>query len=187
MKRLLTISAITLSAVVLSACTDSSKVRKGTVLGFGQQIPDEFTVVTRKPLNVPPGFSLRPPAGGQVVSNQKKSTDVTEIIWNKNKKTTTVRGDLSPSELDLLVQAGATNTDDSVRATLDRENTALALANRSLADKIIFGSGKLKGATLDAEAEKRRLQENKTLGKSILDGKSPIKVKPETTFSKLFD
>ena len=186
MKRLLTFSAITLSAVVLSGCTDSSNVRKGTVLGFGQQIPDEFTVVTRKPLNVPPGFSLRPPKGGDAVA-EKSSTDVAEIIWNKEKKTTTVRGDLSASELDLLVQAGATETNDDVRSLLERENTALAMANRTLADKIIFGPGKLKGAELDAEAEKRRLQENKTLGKSILEGKSPIKVKAETTFSKLFD
>ena len=187
MKRLLTLSAITLSALALSACTDSSNVRKGTVLGFGQQIPDEFTVITRKPLNVPPGFSLRPPKGGEIAQANTKATDVTEIIWNKEKKTTTVKGDVSPSELDLLVQAGATNTDDNVRAMLEQENTTLAMANRTLADKIIFGPKKLKGAELDAEAEKRRLQENKTLGKSILEGKSPIKVKAETTFSKLFD
>ena len=186
MKRLLTLSVMTLSATLLSACTDSSNVRKGTVLGFGQQIPDEFTVVTRKPLNVPPGFSLRPPKGGGTVEPTQKSTDVTQIIWDKDKKITSVKGDISPSERNLLTQAGAANSGDGVRSQLERENTALAMANRTLADKIIFGPGKIKGAQLDAAAESRRLQENKTLGKSILDGKSPIKVEAETTFSKIF-
>lgn len=47
------------SIMALSACTSSSV--KDT-LGLNRQAPDEFRVVARPPLSVPPQFSLRPPS-----------------------------------------------------------------------------------------------------------------------------
>lgn len=43
----------------LSGCTDPKKA-----LGLGKRSPDEFTVVTRAPLALPPEFALRPPQPG---------------------------------------------------------------------------------------------------------------------------
>src|SRR5690625_1857234 len=47
-------------ALALSACGDN--VRRS--LGLTKQSPDEFRVVSRAPLSVPPSFNLRPPAPG---------------------------------------------------------------------------------------------------------------------------
>ena len=48
-------------AVSLSACGGDSL--KDT-LGYGKQAPDEFAIITKAPLVIPPDFSLRPPQPG---------------------------------------------------------------------------------------------------------------------------
>src|ERR1700736_6064630 len=47
--------------IVLTGCGDSSLSR---TFGLVRDTPDEFTVVTRAPLSMPPDFSLRPPQPG---------------------------------------------------------------------------------------------------------------------------
>jgi hypothetical protein len=53
--------SLTASMVVLSAC--SSTTVKDT-LGITRKAPDEFRVVSRPPLYVPPEFNLQPPTNG---------------------------------------------------------------------------------------------------------------------------
>ena len=43
------------SAVLLSGCGES---RFGNILGFEKSAPDEFAVVKRAPLSLPPGWTL---------------------------------------------------------------------------------------------------------------------------------
>src|SRR5690606_39495270 len=58
--RLLT-GFILLSAFALTGCEGTKQA-----LGIGNKSgPDEFTVITKAPLIIPPDFSLRPPAPGQ--------------------------------------------------------------------------------------------------------------------------
>lgn len=56
-----TILLIALSAALLSACSGSD-VR--STLGLNRSAPDEFKVVSRPPLSVPPEFNLLPPDPG---------------------------------------------------------------------------------------------------------------------------
>ena len=49
-------------AALLTGCTGNSKV--GRVLGFEKSTPDEFAVVKRAPLTLPPDYGLRPPKPG---------------------------------------------------------------------------------------------------------------------------
>ena len=48
------------AAVGLSGCTSTRQA-----LGMTKVTPDEFRVVTKAPLVVPPDFALRPPAPGK--------------------------------------------------------------------------------------------------------------------------
>ena len=50
---------LAVTAVALSAC---GSVRED--LGLGRSPPDEFAVIDRPPLSMPPDFSLRPPTPG---------------------------------------------------------------------------------------------------------------------------
>src|ERR1700723_2375217 len=47
--------------VVLGGCSNGSLTR---TFGLTRDAPDEFTVVTRAPLSMPPDFTLRPPQPG---------------------------------------------------------------------------------------------------------------------------
>ena len=49
-------------AVGLSACGGSDS------LGYGKNAPDEFNVVKRPPLIMPPDYNLRPPGSGKAVA-----------------------------------------------------------------------------------------------------------------------
>lgn len=54
--------ALTLGAVVVAVTGCSGSVQDS--LGLGKRQPDEFQVVRRAPLILPPDYSLRPPAPG---------------------------------------------------------------------------------------------------------------------------
>ena len=58
MKRLL----LALIALLLTACSDGDVA---STLGLDRSAPDEFKVVSRPPLSVPPEFTLRPPMPGE--------------------------------------------------------------------------------------------------------------------------
>src|SRR4051812_861574 len=53
-------SGVAAVALGSAGCSSASKV-----LGAGKTMPDEFRVVARAPLVVPPDYSLRPPAPGE--------------------------------------------------------------------------------------------------------------------------
>ena len=55
--RILTVSAIAVSAVALTAC---GGLRQS--IGLTKVVPDEFLTVASAPLTVPPEYGLRPPA-----------------------------------------------------------------------------------------------------------------------------
>ena len=61
---------VILAAFTLSACENAREA-----IGIGKQSPDEFAVVTRAPLSMPPDFSLRPPRPGAERSQEKSVTD----------------------------------------------------------------------------------------------------------------
>ena len=46
--------------------------------GLGKQSPDEFAVVTKAPLIIPPDFNLRPPRDGAPPTNQVQPTDAAQ-------------------------------------------------------------------------------------------------------------
>ena len=48
------------TVISLAACENMKNQ-----LGLGKQSPDEFSVVTRAPLTLPPNYALRPPAPGE--------------------------------------------------------------------------------------------------------------------------
>ena len=59
--RVATVSALTaVAAIGLAGCQSTQKA-----LGMSKVVPDEFRVVSKAPLAVPPDYALRPPAPGE--------------------------------------------------------------------------------------------------------------------------
>lgn len=175
-----------LAAFTLSACENARDA-----IGIGKQSPDEFAVVTRAPLSMPPDFGLRPPRPGAERPQEKKITDSARDLLVKSTGAQ-VPGQqalaTSKGESALLAKAGATNADPSIRRKINRESSILATENDSFADRLIFWQDKPPpGTIVDAAAEQQRLRENAGLGDAPTKGRSPkIVRKPKGWFEGIF-
>src|SRR5260370_22273027 len=93
-------------AMTLGGCTD---IRRA--LGMEKVIPDEFAVVSRAPLAVPPDFSLRPPQPGaapsQEVAAQDRAKDAVFRACPQQASLPPAPTDPSPGEGSLVQNAGA--------------------------------------------------------------------------------
>ncbi|MFM8989726.1 MAG: DUF3035 domain-containing protein [Alphaproteobacteria bacterium] len=84
-------------------------------------------------------------------------------------------GRASAGEAALLEKAGADRADPAIRQTVDREARAVADADRSFTDRLIFWrEPEPPGTVIDAEREQQRLRENQALGRAANAGDTPI-------------
>lgn len=110
---------------------------------FDQSTPDEFRVVSRAPLEVPPDFNLRPPQPGsprpQELAQESRAT-ATLFGAAGTDGAAAPQGSVyqSQGEVALLVEAGADQADPSIRAVVDRENPGVVVGNRTLLDRLLF-------------------------------------------------
>jgi hypothetical protein len=135
---LLTLAA--LSLLSLSAC---DTLRRDA--GLTKQSPDEFAVVTKAPLIIPPNFNLQPPAPGAPPLNQEQPTDAAQAaLFETNDPQAAARslgGNYSLGERTLLANAGVQNSDPAIRAELDADDrAAAAAADQSFTDRVLNGA-----------------------------------------------
>jgi hypothetical protein len=158
-----------LSALLLSAC---GEVRED--LGLGRNPPDEFAVVERPRLSMPPDYGLRPPRPGaprpQAVDPSVKAN---EALFNG---TATAQTNVpSDAEKALLNQTGAAKTDDNIRATVDRESTQKVVASPHLVDRLMDWKDDQKPATtVDATAEAARIKQAQDSNQPVTQGATPV-------------
>ncbi len=154
-----------------------------SVIGLEKQAPDEFAVVTRAPLSVPPDFGLRPPTPGaqrpqeKSVRNQARSVLLGHPGTNSASaaQVAAASGKFSAGEAALLSSAGALNADASIRSVVNRENTAMVEADASIFDKVFFWQEvDPPGTVVDPEKESRRLREASAMGDPPNKGEVPV-------------
>lgn len=116
-------------------------------LGLGKNPPDEFAVVTRAPLSMPPTYDLRPPLPGAPRPQEQRASDAARQALvgqipgarptaSTGLKPVTVQSAAGQGERGLLAQAGAGTADDAVRAQIDRETAQMESVNASLLAQI---------------------------------------------------
>src|SRR5262249_3405212 len=110
-------------AVVLSGCTTIQDAA-----GTGKEYPDEFAIATKAPLITPPDYNLRPPRPGAASTNASEPTDTAQqSLFGADNATIakSMPGNMSDAEKLLLVNAGAQNSDPSIRQDIasDRYKT----------------------------------------------------------------
>jgi hypothetical protein len=172
------IVSVALLALALGGCGEARKA-----IGWDKNPPDEFRVVTRAPLSVPPEFGLRPPTPGAPRPQEGSTADQARNAVTGNRTAAVGRtppaatavSRQSPGESALLARAGADRADPAIRTTVDREAAALSDADRSFTDKLVFWrQSEPPGTVVDAEREAKRLRENQALGRTTTDGDTPI-------------
>jgi hypothetical protein len=124
MKPILLIAAGAAIAVT-TACSSGSG---------GARTPDEFRVVTKAPLIVPPEYALRPPqAGGSLPAEVDPTrTEVATAFGS------TVGKDASKSERALVAAAGANAVNPMVRSQVDYEETKTIRKSSGVVDTLLF-------------------------------------------------
>jgi Protein of unknown function (DUF3035) len=159
-------------ALGLGACADTRKA-----IGWDKVSPDEFRVVSRAPLTLPPDFGLRPPAPGQARPNESQPQDVARaaLVGTQNAARPAPPADGSPGERTLVARLG-TGVDAGIRDQIDRESAQLAEADRSFVDRLLFWQQRdpAQGQELDAQRESQRLREASATGRPAGEGSVAI-------------
>ncbi len=177
---MLRFSLIAVMVLGLAACSDVQKQ-----LGLTKQSPDEFKVVARAPLVVPPDFSLRPPEPGIPRPQEGTTSDQAKkaIFGIQQPQAQLQAGTLEPNiegdtrslgELSLLKAAGVGQSDPNIRRIIDAETQRINADSDDFLEALVFWRDPaVAGEIVNAEEEARRLRENVALGKSITDGETP--------------
>jgi hypothetical protein len=175
-------------AVSLIGC-DSIREAAGVV----KDPPDEFAVVTKSPLVIPPDFNLRPPKPGAQPTNQTSPTDSAQAaLLGEDPATAAAQlpGSFSPEERVVLGGSGGANADHAIRKQLASDLKSMEATDDSFTDSLLFSSpDPYKGAPLNADAEAQRLQTAKANGQQVVSSPTanhPAPAKPgdSATISK---
>jgi hypothetical protein len=184
----LTIIAVSLAALSLGGC---DSLRRAA--GVDKAPPDEFSVVSRAPLELPPDYTLRPPRAGALRPQEVAPTDqARQTVFRAAEKNPPIvaNGTHSAGEVAILQQAGATAAPPDIRKTVNQENTKLSDPDRSFIDSLLFWKSEpVPGDIINPQKEAQRLQGNAAAGKKPDDGDAEaatIERKPTGWFSKIF-
>ncbi|MEX0839768.1 MAG: DUF3035 domain-containing protein [Parvibaculum sp.] len=177
-------------AFSLTACGGDSL---SDTLGYGKSAPDEFTIVTKAPLVMPPDFSLRPPQPGAPrpqEANLQPSVGAQRALTGNVEVSDPASQGVTEGERVLLANTGADAADPRIRQVVNSETRSLIEQDKTFVDDVIFWR---KPGTppderlVDSRAEAQRIQQNEAEGKAVTEGETPtVTPKKEGWFSGIF-
>ncbi len=144
-------------------------------LGLTRKAPDEFAVVKRAPLTLPPNYNLRPPEPGaprpqeQATAAQARQTVFGDQGEQKQPQET------SAEEI-FLQEAGADKASDDIRQVVDEESKTAEDKNKPVAKKLLGlagGDDEPTAQLVDPAKESERLRKNAEEGKPVTEGETP--------------
>ncbi|MEX0759765.1 MAG: DUF3035 domain-containing protein [Tistlia sp.] len=176
MMRHLALLSLLGAAVAVSGCEN---IREQ--FDMSKSAPDEFRVVSRAPLTLPPNFALRPPDPGAARPQEGTARDqarrtVFRIEEGSGPSVAEVMPDdgRSESERTLLVRAGVPESEPNIRQIVNAETRSINEASDSLINDLVFWrKDEPPGVVVDAGAESRRLREAQALGEAVTGAGAP--------------
>lgn len=160
----------------LSACSGGTAKQ---ALGLDRSAPDEFRVVSRPPLSVPPQFDLVPPSATATSPNQVPVSKQAETLLLGEKEPAPLKDKkLTKAEASLLEKAGATTVDSSIRNELVEEKYSLQRKEEEENEEwwnVLPGIGKKQEPTVDPKKEAERIEQNEKAGQPVTEGETPLK------------
>jgi hypothetical protein len=173
MKKILTSLVLASVVITLSACEKTKEQ-----FDFSKKPPDEFAVVTRAPLEMPPNYNLRPPRPGAQRPQEDTAIDeAKQVVFGENQPVQQApTKEVTQGEAILLQKTGAVSVDPDIRDKIDEETAELVKENTSTVDRLLGKAGKKIDAPatiVDPVKESERIIQNKKAGKPITDGKTP--------------
>ena len=191
--------------LLLAACSSGSVTE---TLGMNKEAPDEFVVVSRPPLVVPPEFDLRPPRPGAesptAISTEAQArklllgTEAGAASLDELPEQPAVETAVTPvltsdaptaASASFLKSIGADAADSTIRDQLQADVNAPAKKKKkeakSLYEKML--GDEQQEPIVDAGKESERLRTNKDEGKPVTEGDTPTKDEtPKSVLDKVF-
>ncbi|RCK46995.1 hypothetical protein TH25_15845 [Thalassospira profundimaris] len=170
---LIRIAALTGLALAVTGCESTKET-----FGLNKQSPDEFQVVSRAPLSMPPEFNLRAPDPGAPRPQTGTMTDQARSLLTGESPTPVAHDltdkDRSSGEVALLEKSGAQYADPNIRSEVDRETSILIKENESVIDRLVFWQEKPAfGSEVDPAKEAKRIRDQQALGNPVTEGETP--------------
>lgn len=170
-RKILSLMTVAAMAAAMPACTTLAKATGAT-----KTTPNEFNILTKAPLVVPPEYNLRPPQGGQARLEEGYSSKVAReaLLGNVD--------DAEPSrgEMILMSKAGVGRADPEVRVVINGQNS-VEHKSGAFTDRVIFWrDGKAidsQGNPLNADTEAQRLE---SINSATGGGKVTISKRPNS-------
>jgi hypothetical protein len=122
-------AGLLIGAAGLGGCHSTSRA-----LGLSKVTPDEFRVVTKAPLVIPPDFALRPPAPGQPRPQELQPEEAARAALDQQHGL----DERSDGEKLLISRAGGDHADPLISYEVDDEFGNVAHKDKSFADWVIF-------------------------------------------------
>ena len=178
----LIVAGLAVAALSLQGC---EQVKRG--LGMEKVIPDEFAVVSRAPLAVPPDYALRPPEPGA------PRTQETPIVDQARQNVFTAGDDKpklppptegrTPGESELLQEAGVSSAPADIRTLVNQEaEQQTKPLDQGFIDKLLFWHHEDQTAVaaqvVDPQKEVERLLQRKAAGLPPGQDTMPVKTAP---------
>lgn len=151
-------------------------------LGLGRNPPDEFAVVERPPLSMPPDYTLRPPRPG-VARPQSVDTsqEASAALFNGNAPAPSTT--MSDGEKALLTATGASKADPNIRDVVDHEASQRVEASPHLVQRLLDTSSDAQpGVTVDPVAEAARIKQAQDNNQPINQGATPVIEKQKSSW-----
>jgi len=180
-----------------------------STLGLDRKAPDEFAVVSRAPLSLPPDYALRPPRPGErrpqdAPQREQARAVLTGLPVNQ---TPAAPGEaraveraapagelgaagsggsgLTAGETALLGKIGASTADPDIRRRVNEEQAILAADDRGFVERLMFWRTRQTPVdVVDAPKEQQRVQESVALGTPVTGEKTPTIERKGGTFAK---
>lgn len=154
------VGAILGSTMVLGACSS------------GPRTPDEFRVVRKAPLTVPPEYNLRPPSPGEARPPELyPDADARVAVFGRD-----LGADASAGEKALVAAAGADTTDRMIRAAVDFDSSQSLKKSDSFSDAVLNYGEKETGDDAAVAAEQAVAEEVTGGGDVLIRRKSSSKL-----------
>lgn len=174
------------TGLALTGCTD---IREAA--GLDKMAPDEFAVLTKAPLVIPPDYNLMPPKPGAAPVNQTDPSETAQTALFGNDAATiasNITGNYSEGEKMLLAQAGIANADPNIRVRLQSDRKSMVGADDTFTNQVLFWKAPKPdtGTAVDADAEAKRIDAQKA-GQTSGQDQKPAAPKPEEDKSGWFD
>ena len=116
--------------------------------GAAKLAPDEFAVMTKSPLIIPPDFNLRPPIPGAPDRNQGTPADMARTALfgqNPQAAAAALQGNFSAGERNLLARSGGSTADPAIRQAISSDS-GLTDQGSGFAERIINPQGQAPAA-----------------------------------------